>query len=136
MKSLVLLLLLIASTACADIYTWKDAKGTSFYTNSLDEIPARYRSRAKLLDVASGKKFPLDKAPPSRPATAGSGQSAAAPTPPVAPPAPAVAPPSLPASPVQAPPAGVAAPGAADSQSAPPQPGQGRRRRHTNPTGN
>ena len=59
MKILVVLLLFVASAAYGEIYTWKDARGTLFYTNSLYEIPARYRSRAKQLDVASGKKSPI-----------------------------------------------------------------------------
>ena len=59
MKKLVILLLCFASAAYGEIYTWKDARGTLFYTNSLYEIPARYRSKAKLLDVATGKKMPI-----------------------------------------------------------------------------
>jgi hypothetical protein len=59
MKKVVLLLLLISSTAYGEIYTWKDSRGTAFYSNSLYEIPARYLSRAKLLDVATGKRLPL-----------------------------------------------------------------------------
>ena len=59
MKKLVVVLLLLASSASGEIYTWKDNQGTLFYTNSLYEIPARYRSRAKLLDVATGKKAPI-----------------------------------------------------------------------------
>jgi hypothetical protein len=128
MKSLVLLLLLVASTACAEIYTWKDAKGTSFFTNSLDEIPARYRSRAKLLDVASGKKFPLDKAPQLRatanPATGSPSPAATATALPVPTPAPTAAP-------VQAPPTGVGGPGAPDAQAVS-QPGLTRRQRRMN----
>lgn len=60
MKLLVLALILSvgASSALAEIYTWKDAKGTVFYTNSLHEIPARYLKRARLLDVATGKAGP------------------------------------------------------------------------------
>lgn len=69
MKTLAVLLLLIASTAYGEIYTWKDARGTVFYTNSLYEIPARYRSRAKLLDVATGKKLPLNAGQASAPPT-------------------------------------------------------------------
>lgn len=69
MKELVaVLLLLVASTAYGEIYTWKDARGTLFYTNSLYEIPARYRARAKLLDVATGKKLPIGTAQQPPPA--------------------------------------------------------------------
>lgn len=51
----VLILTLTATAARADIYTWKNDKGTRFYTNSLHEIPARYLKKARLLDVATGK---------------------------------------------------------------------------------
>lgn len=58
MKTLAMLLAfaLTASAAAAEMYTWKDSKGTTFYTNSLHEIPARYLKRARVLDVATGKK--------------------------------------------------------------------------------
>jgi hypothetical protein len=75
MKKLVaVMLLLVASTAYGEIYTWKDARGTLFYTNSLYEIPARYRARAKLLDVATGKKVPIGTALPGAPAGPGAAQ--------------------------------------------------------------
>lgn len=45
-----------ASAAIGEVYTWKDKKGTVFYTNSLHEIPARYLNKARVLDVATGKK--------------------------------------------------------------------------------
>jgi hypothetical protein len=78
MKKLVLLLLCFASAAYGEIYTWKDARGTLFYTNSLYEIPARYRSRAKLLDVATGKKKPISAAQPgAQPGPAGAPGSTA-----------------------------------------------------------
>ena len=72
-KVVILLLLLVASSASAEIYTWKDNRGTAFYTNSLHEIPARYRSRARLLDVATGKKLPIS-------AAESGGQSSSAPS--------------------------------------------------------
>lgn len=78
------LLALSVSTAGAEIYTWKDAKGTVHYTNSLHEIPTRYLKRAKVLDVATGKK--------TGPALASPGVAAPAPSPapaPIAAPAPA-----------------------------------------------
>lgn len=57
MKTLIALLalLLTSSVASGEIYTWRDGKGTRFYTNSLHEIPARYLKKAKVLDVATGK---------------------------------------------------------------------------------
>lgn len=70
MKGLLALLLLAfsVSTASADIYTWKDHKGTRFYTNSLHEIPAKYLKRARVLDVATGKIGGLATAQPPAPA--------------------------------------------------------------------
>jgi len=70
MKRYVVLLLLFVSASAAngDIYTWKDVRGTVFYTNSLHEIPARYLKKARVLDVATGKKGGLATAqPPSAP---------------------------------------------------------------------
>jgi hypothetical protein len=64
-RFLVLLLLFGASAAYGEIYTWKDARGTVFYTNSLHEIPARYLRKARVLDVATGKKAGLATAQPS-----------------------------------------------------------------------
>lgn len=65
MKRLVVLMLLMgASAAYGEMYTWKDARGTVFYTNSLHEIPARYLKKARVLDVATGKKGGLATAQP------------------------------------------------------------------------
>ena len=63
----VLVLCLTASGAFAEIYTWKDGKGTRFYTNSIHEIPARYLKRARVLDVATGKVGGLATAQPPAP---------------------------------------------------------------------
>lgn len=60
----VLLLLSVASAAYGEIYTWRDTRGTLFYTNSLHEIPARYLKKARVLDVATGKKGGLATAQP------------------------------------------------------------------------
>jgi len=77
------LLLLSAAAAQAEIYTWQNAQGTVFYTNSIHEIPARYLNKARVLDVATGKKGGLATAQPATPpASAGGGQTA-----PAAPPA-------------------------------------------------
>lgn len=114
-----LALTLIASTACADIYTWKDAKGTVFYTNSLHEIPARYLKKARVLDVATGKTGGLATAQPATAAPAGQAP-VPLPAPPMAQPAPmgltAPTAPVAPAAPAAAAPAGTTA--------APPAPGQ------------
>lgn len=71
MKKLLVVLLpltLSSTAAMAEVYTWKDAKGTSFYTNSIHEIPARYLKRARVLDVATGKKGAPATAHPGTPA--------------------------------------------------------------------
>lgn len=84
---LALLLLFTASAAYGEIYTWKNAQGTAFYTNSLNEIPTRYQKKARVLDVATGKIGGLAS---EQPAPAATGQSAAqqTPAPNPAPPAP------------------------------------------------
>ncbi|ACH37293.1 protein of unknown function, DUF4124-containing [Citrifermentans bemidjiense Bem] len=86
MKTLVMLLAfaLTASAAAAEMYTWKDSKGTTFYTNSLHEIPARYLKRARVLDVATGKKGGPALASPGTP-TAPTAPGGAASSPPQAP---------------------------------------------------
>ncbi|MBJ6726473.1 hypothetical protein [Geomesophilobacter sediminis] len=50
------LLLVTVSTASAEIFTWTD-RGIRHYTNSIHEVPARFRSRVKVLDVPTGKKL-------------------------------------------------------------------------------
>jgi len=119
----VALLLLVASTACAEIYTWKDARGTVFYTNSLHEIPARFLSRARLLDVATGKKSPIAPLPAG-------GQAAPGPTPGLAAPAQASARPApspAPSSP------GANVPAARAAGGAEPQPRLSRAQRRAHP---
>jgi len=61
--------LLFAATVKAEIFTWKDAKGVSHYTNSMYDVPERYRSKAKKLDLGIEEK-----------AGAGQQQQAAAPS--------------------------------------------------------
>lgn len=82
MKLLTVLLALSlgASSALAEIYTWKDARGTVFYTNSMHEIPARYLKKARLLDVATGKQGgpALDPSSPGQAAAPGQEAPAAA----------------------------------------------------------
>jgi hypothetical protein len=66
MKSLqvvVLLLILTAVTAQGEIYTWKDPRGTAHFTNSMDEIPMRYRSRIKVLNYETELKKDPSVAP-------------------------------------------------------------------------
>ncbi len=49
-------LVFVASAAHGEIYRWADSRGTTHYTNSMDEIPVRYRARAKLLAYEAEKK--------------------------------------------------------------------------------
>jgi len=94
MKKLSLIILLFAATAYADVmYTWTDARGTRHYVSSQDDIPSRYRARAKMYDVATGRKLPLSAAPAAtKNAPAGPAGAAVQPPPqpamPVAPTAP------------------------------------------------
>ena len=80
MRTLLIATLLFAGATAAqgDIYTWKDARGTVFYTNSINEIPARYLSKARVLDVATGKKGGLATAQPATTVAAPPGGTAAA----------------------------------------------------------
>ena len=77
MKMLVLVLFLCGTTsAWCDIYTWKDRRGTAHFTNSMYEIPDRYRSRAKVVDLGikqatdTPSQQPAMSQPPALPATA------------------------------------------------------------------
>ncbi len=63
MKWLMLVIVLLASTAQAEIYRWRDGRGTMHYTNREDEIPARYRSLAVVLNLG----LPVASAPGAAP---------------------------------------------------------------------
>ncbi len=56
MKRQLLLLLLMASTAHGELFTWTDGRGTAHYTNSLYEVPARYRAKVKVLNLGPEPK--------------------------------------------------------------------------------
>ena len=102
MKKLAVLLLFVASTAYGEIYTWRDSRGTNFYSNSRYDIPARYLSKAKILDVATGKKLPLTAAQPAgQPAPAVPPASQAPVPQPAAAPAPQAVAPQAPQQPQQ-----------------------------------
>lgn len=64
-KILLVALLLAASSAFGEIYTWRDSRGTAHYTNSLHEIPARYLKRAKVLDLGLAQKTDQAPVPPA-----------------------------------------------------------------------
>jgi hypothetical protein len=112
----VIALVSLASAAWGEMYTWKDRHGTVFYTNSIHEIPARYLKKARLLDVATGKKGALVTQQPVSPAgTAPQGQ-------PQVPGNAAAAPITLPSPPPAGPLTAVTADPAAGSPAAPPAP--------------
>lgn len=48
----------IAAPAYGEVFTWKDSRGTRHYTNSIYEVPARYRGKVKVLDIPTGKTYP------------------------------------------------------------------------------
>jgi hypothetical protein len=85
MKWLLPMLLFTATAAQGEIFTWKDARGTSHYTNSRYEIPERYRERAKVLDLGIEKK--TDAATPPQPGQLQQATPAPAQKAPAAPPA-------------------------------------------------
>ena len=70
-RLLVVIVLMSASGAQADIYTWKDSRGISHFTNKEYEIPERYKAKAKPLNIeatqpgsASTAQQAVPQAPP------------------------------------------------------------------------
>lgn len=67
-RMLVVMLLMAASSAQADVFTWTDVRGVAHYTNKEYEIPKRYKARAKALHIeavqAGGASAPQQAAPP------------------------------------------------------------------------
>lgn len=55
MKKVLVLLLSVATTAQGEIYTWTDTRGTAHYTNSMYDVPDRYRAKVKVLDFGEKK---------------------------------------------------------------------------------
>lgn len=56
MKTLLVMLVFTASAAYGEIYTWTDPRGTVHYTNSINEVPARFRDKVKILDYGMEQK--------------------------------------------------------------------------------
>ncbi len=56
MKRLLFFVILIASTAHGEVFTWTDSQGTAHFTNSFYEIPARYRAKVKVLNMGTESK--------------------------------------------------------------------------------
>ena len=77
MKWMLVLLLFVAVPAFGEIYTWTDARGTRHYTNSMYEVPERYRAKVKTLDL--GPPPPATTTPPPVTATPQQQPPAAAP---------------------------------------------------------
>jgi len=76
-------LLLAAASAHGAVYIWKDTAGVTHYTNNQDEIPVRYRLKAKVLypdqvDAGSMKQnVPVQQQKPEEPLPATAPQPAA-----------------------------------------------------------
>jgi hypothetical protein len=64
MKYLMIMLVLIASSAYGEIYRWTDSRGTIHFTNSSYEIPERYRSRAKTVNLGIQEQKTDQASPP------------------------------------------------------------------------
>ena len=57
MKNLLLfLLLLMASSASGEIYRWRDGAGVFHFSNSLDDVPLRYREKVKVMNYDQPQK--------------------------------------------------------------------------------
>ncbi len=51
-----LFMVLMATSAQGELFTWIDSRGTAHYTNSLYEVPARYRAKVKVLNLGPEPK--------------------------------------------------------------------------------
>lgn len=63
-KVAVLLLLTVSAVHGEGIFTWTDSRGTAHYTNKEDEVPPRYRSKVKVLDMGTGQKTDIQLTQP------------------------------------------------------------------------
>ena len=58
MKKVILAVLMaVASPAFGEIYSWTDSGGTVHYTNNAEDIPEKYRSKAKVVDLGLKERF-------------------------------------------------------------------------------
>lgn len=53
---LVVMVVLAASFAQGEIYTWTDHRGIAHYTNRMDDVPVRFRNKVKVLVYESEHK--------------------------------------------------------------------------------
>lgn len=69
MKALMLILLFpLAVSASGEIYRWRDAGGVFHFSNSLDDVPLRYREKVKIMNYGQAPKGdapPAQVAPPA-----------------------------------------------------------------------
>lgn len=56
MKYVFLLVVFVATSFSAEIYMWTDPRGTAHYTNSIYEVPARFRDKVKVLTYGTEQK--------------------------------------------------------------------------------
>ena len=50
MKVIAIILVFVATAAYGEIYTWTDARGAANYANRMDDVPVRYRAKARSLN--------------------------------------------------------------------------------------
>ena len=96
-RLLVIMLLMQASGVQADVYTWTDARGIAHYTNKENEVPERYKSKAKPMHIEAVQPTPQQAAPSHSPDIASTQQAAPSPPPPAPAPPPVVSAPVSPA---------------------------------------
>lgn len=60
---LVLMLLFMASSVYGEVYRWKDSAGVLHFSNSLDDVPARYQSKVKAMNYGGERKGESPPAP-------------------------------------------------------------------------
>lgn len=49
-------LLLLSTSAYGEIYRWRDSSGVTHYASSMDDVPAKYRSRVKPMNYGPDSK--------------------------------------------------------------------------------
>lgn len=84
MKLLTLVLLLVlASSASGEIYRWRDRGGVLHFSNSLDDVPLRYREKVTVMNYGpapKGDAASAQAAPPAAPVVTQSPAAGTAPS--------------------------------------------------------
>lgn len=64
---LVLMLFFMASSVYGEVYRWKDSAGVLHFSNSLDDVPARYQTKVKAMNYGGEER--KGESPPAQAAT-------------------------------------------------------------------